>query len=33
MDDGFEDGSVTTEAAFLERIKKLAVKGQNTLVG
>ena len=32
-DDRFEDGSVETEAVFLERVKKLAVKNQYTLVG
>ena len=31
-DDRFEDGSVETEAVFLERIKELGVKRQNTLV-
>ena len=33
MDDGFEDGSVVIEAVFLDHIKKLTVKTQNTLVG
>ena len=31
-DDGFKDGSVVTKAVFLNQIKKLAVKKQNTLV-
>ena len=31
--DRFEDGSVVTDTVFLDRIKKLAVKNQNTLMG